>query len=135
MYRRSVPAERSIADVVLLVCRLPVDFHADGTVSATELVRRSGYAQLRSHVSAARLAACLGEHPEWVDAWFNWSEDNRSTPSWFIAEVAPGRFEVAFYDGLQAGQAEVYGDRTHAAVAFIKHYLDATPGSARRAPA
>ena len=125
MYRRSVPAERSIEDVVLLVCRLPVDFYADGSVSATELVRRSGYAALRSRVSATRLAACLGAHPEWVDAWFSWSEDNRSTPSWFIAEVPPGRFEVAFYDGSQTRQAEDYGDRTLAAAAFVQHYLDA----------
>ena len=135
MYRRRVPAEPSIADVVLLVCRLPVDFYADGSASATELVQRSGYAALRSRVSVSRLAACLGEHPEWVDAWLSWSEDNRSTPSWFIAEMAPGRFEVAFYDGLETAQAEVYGDRTRAAAAFIQHYLDSIPGSARKAPA
>jgi hypothetical protein len=80
------------------ICRLPLDFYTLGNVSPIELLRRSGYKAVRSEVTIERLSACLREHPSWVDPWFRWSEDNRSTPAWYVREVRPGEYELGSVD-------------------------------------
>jgi hypothetical protein len=81
--------------VVQAVCRLPID-HSLGTLSAVDLVEGSGYLRLRSQITVERLAGCLAGHTDWVDAWFGWSADNRSTPAWWIGGIGNDRYEVGY---------------------------------------
>ena len=111
-------------DVVEAVCRLPLDFYAIESVSAVDLVRRSGYLALRHDVTVARLTTCLREHPGWVDAWFAWSADNRSSPAWYVRESNPGTFELGFYEGPGGVPTETLTDKTRAAAEFVHRYLD-----------
>ncbi len=99
---------------------MPVDFYALGNVSALELVRRSGYPAARCEVTTERLAACLGGHPGWVDAWFGWSQDNRSTPAWYVRATTAGQYEVGSVgrDGSVATQLFM-GDKVAACAEYI----------------
>ena len=110
--------------VVLDVCRLPVDFHTIGTVSAVELVRRSGYRSMRSDVTVGRVADCLRDHPDWVDRWFEWSADNRSSPAWYVLESGDGRFELGFFDGRATESTSFFTDRVEACATFVLRYLE-----------
>jgi hypothetical protein len=110
--------------VVLSVCRLPLDFHTIRSVSAVELVRRSGYRSARSGVTVERLAACLRDHPDWVDQWFDWSADNRSSPAWYVRESGDGRHELGFYEGPSSAAPVLFADRAEACATFVLRYLE-----------
>ncbi len=114
----------SVDEVVEAVCRLPQDMHAAGNVTAVHLVKSSGYPAIRSQVTVERLAACLAEHPEWVDQWLDWSADNRSSPAWYVIEADQGEFHVGFYDGQRSEPPTVIADRLAAVTEFIHRYLE-----------
>ena len=111
-----------LIEVVTDVCRLPIDFY-QSNVSPIDLVRRSGYLKLRGDVTVERLSAGLAREPELVDAWLMWSNDNRSTPAWYIKELDGGGFEVGYYDHGRASQT-VFDDRVRACAEYARHYLE-----------
>lgn len=112
----------SAAEVVTAVCRLPIDFRR-GNVSATALVRRSGYLAARHEVTVDRLADCLATDPDLVGAWLTWSEDNRSTPAWYIEALGTGGFEVGYYDHGRTSQV-AFDDRIRACAEYLFRYLE-----------
>ena len=112
----------SVAEVVTAVCRLPIDFRR-GKVSAIALVRRSGYLAAPHEVTAERLADRLATDPDLVDAWLTWSEDNRSTPAWYIESLGKGGFEVGYYDHGRTSQV-VFDDRISACAEYVRRYLE-----------
>lgn len=103
------------------LCRLPVDFHALGNVSAIDLVIRSGYPAVASQVTADRARRCLAVHPDWVDAWFVWSDDQRSSPAWWLAETSATTYEVGYHDpNLEPREPPlVFKERVHACAEFM----------------
>ena len=112
----------SAAEVVTTVCRLPLDFRR-GNVSANDLVRRSGYLAARNEVTVERIAAYLASDPDLVDAWLMWSEDNRSTPAWYIESLDAGAFEVGYFDHGRTSQVTI-DDRNRACAEYVRHYLE-----------
>jgi hypothetical protein len=119
--------------IVERVCRLPIDFDARRTASVADLVRESGYVTARAAVTVERLGACLAEHPDWVEAWFQWSADNRSTPAWYVTELPSGGFELGYHDGPDSPPPVVLADRVPAAAAFVRRHLDHVAGLPLRA--
>ena len=81
---------RTVDDIVQAICRLPVDFHTVDK-SVVQLVSESGYAAVRSQITADRVTRCLAENPEWASAWAEYSGDKR-TDGWYLSE-----------DGLHVG--------------------------------
>jgi hypothetical protein len=79
-------------DVVLAVCRMPVDFQS-GHRPPSELLRRSGYFAARSTITAETLVDCLSRHPYLVQAWTNWSEDKRTDRGWYLDALVVGYHE------------------------------------------
>ena len=110
--------------VVEAVCRLPIDYVQLGTYSAAEVVRRSGYGLARDHVTVDRLAACLADHPEWVDAWFLWSDENRGIPAWYVRRAGSSGFRVGRKD--HGGQSEPlrFDNRTLACAEYVRREVE-----------
>ena len=112
----------SVTEAATAVCRLPIEFR-HGNVSAIDLVRRSGYVAARHDVTVDRLADCLATDPDFVDAWLKWSEDNRSTPAWYIKSLDTGAFEVGYFDHGRTSQA-MFDDRIRACAEYVRHYVE-----------
>ncbi len=104
--------------IVESICRLPIDFVQFGSYSAVELVRRSGYKRERAPAMVDRIRACLAKHPDWVEAWFGWSSDTRSSPAWFVRTCGANEFEVGHYDNGYAKQRR-FDDRTQACAEYV----------------
>jgi hypothetical protein len=83
--------------VVEAICRLPLDYAA-GELSPRDLVQRSGYLLARADVSRGAIEVCLEQHPDWMDAWFAWSDDKRYSPAWWIRDAGPRAYQVGYYD-------------------------------------
>ena len=104
------------------VCRLAWDYHAMGTVSARELIARTGYPARWRSVSVGLLADTLRAHPEWVDAWIQWSEDKRVSSGWYISRCGESAFDVGSYPSVPPVR---YRDQTQACAVFVRHELAA----------
>ena len=87
-------------------------------MSARDLVRASGYPAVRSEVTVERLLACLRTHPDWVEAWFGWSADQRWSPAWYLLESDAGAFELGFYEGPGSQPPQILTDKAEAAAEF-----------------
>jgi hypothetical protein len=115
-------ADPFLAMAIEDVCRLAWDFHAMGTVSARELIARTGYSTRWRSVSVGLLADTLRAHPEWVDAWIQWSEDKRVSSGWYISRCGESAFDVGSYPSVPPVR---YRDQTQACAVFVRHELAA----------
>ena len=104
------------------VCRLAWDYHAFRTFSARELIARTGYRDRWRSISIKLLADTLRQHPDWVDAWFEWSAEARVTPRWYLSRRGESAFEVGYHPTVPPVR---YGDRTQACAVFVRHELAA----------
>jgi len=107
------------------VCRLPMDYESFGTKSAVELIARSGYRDRWRSITVRLLADTLGRHPDWVDAWIQWSADKRTSSGWYIRRCGESAFDVGSHLDVPPVR---YGDRTHACAAFVRHELASIAG-------
>ena len=99
------------------VCRLAWDYHSMGTKTARELIARSGYGDRWRSITMGLLADTLRRHPEWVDAWIQWSEDKRVGSGWYISSRADAAFDVGSHPSVPPVR---YLDRTQACAAFVR---------------
>jgi hypothetical protein len=111
-------------DVAITLCRLPIDYRLSRWRSATELVRMAGRADRRAEVSVDRIASCLAQNPNWVDAWFEWSADTRATPAWYLTEAGPHEFVVGYVIGGTNRRVLARKERVDACAEYVRRYLD-----------
>ena len=69
------------------ICTIPVVLKRDGGRNEYSLLRASGYQDDPASISEALIEAYLRAHPDLVKAWLQLSEDNRSSPAWYL--IAP----------------------------------------------
>ena len=103
------------------VCRLPIDYEEFGDRSAVELVRRSGIRERLAELSVDRILTFLERNPDWVDAWFRWSEGTRGTPAWYVRpDSTTGQFDVGRVNrGGSLGDQQRFDDRIQACAVFV----------------
>ena len=102
------------------VCRLAWDYNAIRTVSARELIARSRYRERWQSITAELLADTLRRHPDWVEAWIQWSEDKRVSSGWYITPRGASAFDVGCYPTVPPVR---YDDRIEACSAFVRQEL------------
>jgi hypothetical protein len=114
--------------VVEAVCRLPIDFESLGNVSEVELVRRSGYLDLRKQMTVDHLATCLRDHPDWVRAWFLWSDNQRSSPNWWLAGWISHEYTLGYYDPKVDREAPPmrFDDKVEACAEYVSRAIAST---------
>lgn len=94
------------------LCRLPADFKS-GDQSAYDLVRASGV-ECRS-LTAASVLPILQSHPDLVDDWILWAEDQRCSPAYYLLKEGD-----AYVVGRQSGEDRVeFDDRLDACADYI----------------
>jgi hypothetical protein len=107
------------------ICRMPEDFTRRGDVSMVALLEESGYLSNRSALTEAVLRQYIEAHPEVVDSWTGFSEDQRASESWYVLRPewadARGSWIVGFHPG---GPRTSHSNGVEACAAFIKRYVD-----------
>ena len=102
------------------VCRLAADFYSGKDVSEVELIRASGYRELRQVVTVSDIAACLRQHPDWERAWVMLSADQRVDQGWYVLE-RDGKCVVGSFPG---GRETTFDDCTLACSDFVKRHAE-----------
>ena len=115
----------SLAMTVEDVCRLAWDYRVMRTLSARELLARSGYADRWRSITVGLLADTLRQHPDWVDAWIQWSEDTRASSGWYVSGRGDAAFDVGYYPTVPPVR---YGDRIEACAVFVRCELASIAG-------
>ncbi len=114
--------------MVIAVARIATDLYALGTVSAVELVERSDYRGRRDEVTVERLADCLAQHPDWMRAWLDYSEDKRSSPGWYIEGRDATESRVGYYEGRSSRPPMQFDDKVRACAEFVHLEVDDIAG-------
>jgi hypothetical protein len=102
------------------ICRLAWDYESMRTFSARELIFRTGYLDRWRSISVGLVADTLRAHPDWVDAWIQWSEDKRVSSGWCIARRGESAFDVGHHPRVPPTR---YSDRIEACAVFVRHEL------------
>jgi len=101
---------------------MPSLFRERGNFSMIDLLAEVGGPAAIAGIRVADLAAALRDRPECVRAWVGYSEDNRSSPAWFIQASPNGsKWVVGFYPD---GESVQYDTASDACSHYIRHYLD-----------
>src|SRR5262249_49032179 len=84
----------TLDECVARLCDIPDDYHGYSRpglhLSFNDLVERAGFDTWRSAVDVAVLARNLRAHPELIERWLRFSEDQRSSEAPFFLEQAGG---------------------------------------------
>jgi hypothetical protein len=94
-----------------------------------QLVRDAGYDLSNPNVSNGDITSHLRKNPDLVRIWVQYSEDQRSSPAWYLSGPGEGRerlqtWSVGYYCG-DGGAPEVqFEDEFEACAFFIMRNLE-----------
>jgi hypothetical protein len=108
-------------EVIVQLCAIPDDYYRLGNISAVELIKDSGFLKLPEGISHSKILAHLNRNPNLVDAWQQWSEDQRCNVAWALGEIGSG-----YYVGYLGQPYETYDDKTDACANFIVKWASET---------
>jgi hypothetical protein len=77
--------------IVAAICAVPRDFRA-GAGSPVQLVRQSGYRDIRETITATEIRKQLIDDPSLIDDWKNWSLDKRTSEGWYLQVHGEGGY-------------------------------------------
>lgn len=120
--RRLRASRRTREQAVAALSQFPVDFRASQTLSPVDLVRASRYKLLQPGLSVDEVEACLRSMPELADAWLLYSDDQRCSPAWFVAERSGEKYEVGRHPD---GHSQWFTDRLRAVAEYAVRELRA----------
>lgn len=103
---------RDFKETIKRICHIPADFRK-GNKSFHRLVHDTGIE--RQVLTETSVASALLSNPELVDDWLGWSEDQRSSPSYYFLEEK-GKYVVGGYPGEEFVE---FSDRIAACADFI----------------
>ena len=114
------PDGPALAMTVEDVCRLALDYQLFGDRSAREQIARSGYRDRWRSMNVELLADMFRGHPDWVNAWIQWSEDKRVSSGWYIVRCDSSTFDVGCHPSVPPVR---YADKVEACAVFVRHEL------------
>jgi hypothetical protein len=116
--RRWRASQGSRTEFVLVLCLLPVDYH-EANLSPVDLLRAGRFAS-NEPATATEIEACLRSAPDLVDAWEQYSDDQRCSPAWFVTQRPDGQFGIG---RSPSGEREWFADRVQAVSEFAARSL------------
>jgi hypothetical protein len=122
-YNQLVVAKSQTTTMIERVCAMPVEFHARGDISWTDLLQASGYLQSPETLTTDAVEAHLRKHPALIDAWTLYSLDKRYSPAWYLIEIHDSLLELGYYPD---GPRLCFTDRFKACAEFIVRDLAAS---------
>jgi len=112
--------------VVDALCRMPLAFKDAGDSTMVALLKVSRYGR-DSSISEGDIAAHLRKHPELVDAWVAYSEDQRSLPAWYLMRpdaLNAAEWRVGYLSKREPPQEQVFANEFAACAFFIMRKVE-----------
>jgi hypothetical protein len=102
---------------------LPNKFQ-EGNDTIYTLLKNTGYFDNKNEVNESDIYEALLKNQECINQWIIFSEDNRSSPSWYIIEYKKGKYTVGFYPEDKNLKPVDYKDKALACAKFVKRKID-----------
>lgn len=101
---------------------MPKTFRNRSNISVVDLLAEAGGRAAIENISETEIANALSIRAEDVDCWIQFSEDNRSSPAWFMRQEKDGKtWEVGYYPD---GDSIYFDNPIDACANYIRHYLE-----------
>jgi len=78
--------EKKIKDTIEKLIHLAYDYLKSGNISPINLLKESGYLEFPDQINEEEIEEVLKLYPHLIDEWLLWSENKRSTPTWFFTK-------------------------------------------------
>jgi len=93
-------------------------------VSPCSLLKKSGYFEMHDQITIEAIHGALCAHPDYVNDWIQFSEDQRCDPVWFFRQNGAD-YEVGFWSSKADDTPPTkYSDPLEACATFIKHEIE-----------
>ena len=110
--------------VVNKVVNLVKSFHKEDKSFFT-LVMESGYIEIHEQISEDIILNMVEAQPACIDEWVGFSQDQRITEGWYLANKDGKNVVVRFFDkSEQTPVVKEYPTMAAACAAFIKHQIE-----------
>jgi hypothetical protein len=106
------------------ICRIP---EALSRRSLHDLVKETGYRDLRPDLSREEIAGYLVKRPGLVLEWLRYSEDKRTSGGWYLLHPSTGWLVGRLAEPDQEGELH-FGSGPEACAEFILRELDSVAG-------
>ncbi len=77
--------------------QIPKALKTNENSTVVSLVKESGFKSIHSESLRDELREYLECHPEFIEDWIGFSEDQRSSPSWFLMREPNGQYELGWF--------------------------------------
>jgi hypothetical protein len=115
-----------IEKVIERIVHIPYDFHQIKTKSTYTLLLESGYFEVYDQIDENKIIEALKKQPHLIAQWLQWSEDNRSSPSWYFTKGDDGKCFVGHWPEGKEFKEINTSDEFIACAAFIKRDIEQT---------
>lgn len=88
-----------------------------------ELIQESTL-KAATEIAEATIEAYLRKHPELVRQWLGLSENQRSSPNWYLQEEKPNQWLVGYYPPDSSKPRKRYHNGFEAVAFFIKRHIE-----------
>ena len=121
------------SDVIAAIGRMPREFRRRQDVSMLALLKESGYFGRAPDITVAALQSHFATHADDLEGWILNSDDNRSSPAWYIAE--PGSANAKWVVGHHPGdRRDHFESRAEACAVYVKRWLESVARFTEHAP-
>lgn len=102
------------------IVNIPHDFHEIKTKSPIALLNESGYLELYDKIKEEHIIEVLKMKPHLIKEWLRWSDNKRSSPSWYFTRGEDGKCFVGHSPESKEFEEINTSDEFYACAAFIK---------------
>lgn len=110
-------------DIIYNVISIPNKFKK-GNDSFYSLAIQSGYFSSAEEITNDHIAEILEDHSHFINDWFCWSDDKRTSSGWFFQNSLPDKYVVGFSPWNETKPEVVFTDKYLACATFIKNELE-----------
>jgi sulfite reductase beta subunit-like hemoprotein len=105
--------------IINKVISLATEFYNKSNVSIYTLLKETGYFEMYNQINEADILNELTIHPEFIDKWFSWSENKRSSSGWYLKQNENSKYAVGYFPANRDIAQIEYSDIKEACAAFI----------------
>ena len=114
----------NVHQLCLNIINFPAIMTRKGDVSFYTLLKESGYSEVHDQVTIEAIRKALLEHPENLNDWLLYSENQRCDPVWYFQQSGVD-YEVGYWSSKTGNLPPTkFSDRFEACATFIKHLIE-----------
>ena len=85
-----------------------------------------GYFEKSEYINEKEVESILRQFPELIDKWLQYSDDQRTSPSWYFINNVKDKYAVCFSPYNEDIKEQIFSDRFMACAYFIKRMIERT---------